>query len=536
MFGKRTKLLVSVFLIACFLMLLSLQTVGAWDFSNNDDNNLVIAYTEWTRYQPEASSWFIPFSLLTTSNSNAKPILKSVKVNGKDIKNSIKDFPEQLPVNKVEGLTKEELKKWNTLREMARKGELTESEGKEYYKLQKLIENGVKDFKPVHLFLKTEKMPFQIIEGETYPVTLEVESELGTQTFTTEVYIMALPSDSSWSPAELHCHSSDFSDGNSKLEELKEIYKNKGYKVLYMTDHVDGIQRKGWSEYQKAINRINDSEYNIKLYPGAEMTVVKWNPYTGFFEYSDLLAYGIKDLYRLDNKTYDHQTGIDNILSNNPGMSSPSIAHPYSVFVPWTDWSVKRYRGMELMAALQTNFYDSASPMMRWCHELDRLLDDTFSYGYFASARAGGDFHGSPGESPPDYVTYLCTPFWDYKSSVDSAIYNGRTVASRYGGLGYFKITYGSTTKLVGDIYKGVPTNASLTLNITFKPVKSGTYTIKVYRDNKSEEIVSYSGSYTTGQTYNLSKTFTFPGGKHYYYLYIYGSDYIYSSPIFISN
>jgi len=190
------------------------------------------------------------------------------------------------------------------------------------------------------------------------------------------------------------------------------------------------------------------------------------------------------------------------------------------------------------MAALQTNFADTASPMVKWRAELTRLLANTFTYGYFASARTGGDFHGTATDTIPTYVTWLRTGSWSSKSSVDSAIYNGRTVASKMGGLGYMTIAYNTTTGYVGDRLTGVPTGATLKLGITFKPLQSGTYTIKVWRNDKQTEVFTYTGSYTGGYTYNpcTDYSFTFPGGSNYYYLCISGPDYIYSSPIFIKN
>jgi len=89
-----------------------------------------------------------------------------------------------------------------------------------------------------------------------------------------------------------------------------------------------------------------------------------------------------------------------------------------------------------------------------------------------------------------------------------------------------------------GDVWSGIPADATLELTIDFKPAESGSYTIKVYRDNKIEEVFTHNGSYTGGNVYRpaSSHDFTFPGGSHYYYLYIYGPDYIYSSPIFIKS
>jgi hypothetical protein len=197
-------------------------------------------------------------------------------------------------------------------------------------------------------------------------------------------------------------------------------------------------------------------------YPGAEVEVGTYtydefgNPI--FTAAGHSLAYGVASLTGLTNRFYTPQGEIDQVLANNTsGPSSPAIAHPYNLLYPWTDWTVLRYRGMELMADLQTNFSDTASPMVKWRAELTRLLANTFTYGYFASARTGGDFHGSVDE---------------------------------------------------------------------------------VWRNNKQTQVFTYSGSYMGGSTYNpcTNYSFTFPGGSNYYYLYISGPDYIYSSPIFIGN
>ncbi|HEY3316326.1 MAG TPA: hypothetical protein VGL40_13740 [Bacillota bacterium] len=130
------------------------------------------------------------------------------------------------------------------------------------------------------------------------------------------------------------------------------------------------------------------------------------------------------------------------------------------------------------MSGVQTNFSDSANPMSRWRTELTDMIGSTFSSGCFPSARTGSDWHGG---SYPGYVT---------------------------------------------------------SLSITFKPVQSGIYTLVVYRDNKAQSVFSWTGDYAAGTTYNLSGSFSFStSGQHYYYLYVDGlSDYIYSSPIFLSN
>jgi len=133
-------------------------------------------------------------------------------------------------------------------------------------------------------------------------------------------------------------------------------------------------------------------------------------------------------------------------------------------------------------------------------------------------------------------VTYLRTSSWNNQSSVDSTLLTGKTIASRDGGLGYFQFVNNGITKYVGDYFSGVATNSTINFYITFKPVTSGTYNIYLYRDNKAQLIYSTSGSFSAGSSYTRSGSFTYPGGTHYYYLYISGPDYIYSSPIVVSN
>jgi len=312
-----------------------------------------------------------------------------------------------------------------------------------------------------------------------------------------------------------------------------------------VTDHSDGIASSGWSTYATSIIGASISGA-VSLYPGAEVTLGYWDysdPYVPVFvTQGDCLAYGINSLTGLTNKLYSPQTGIDNVLNNYPsGPSSPAIAHPTGN-PSWTDWTVVRYRGLELMSGtLQTQFSDTASPMVRWRSELSRLLSNTFTYGYFASARTGSDWHQLPLESHAGYVTWLRTSSWSTKSSVDSRLSAGQTVASRRGGLAYMSIVYGTTTKQIGERLTGVPTGSTLKLYVTIKPVETGTYTVYIYRDNKAQLTYSSTQSFTAGGTYNPFSpssylNYTFPGGSHYYFVYISGPDYMYTSPIFIKN
>ena len=45
-----------------------------------------------------------------------------------------------------------------------------------------------------------------------------------------------IPIDRNFYKANMHCHS-DWSDGKTTIQDLKKLYKEKGYSVLAITDH-----------------------------------------------------------------------------------------------------------------------------------------------------------------------------------------------------------------------------------------------------------------------------------------------------------
>ncbi len=480
------------------------------------------------RFTPEAQIWPISVAALTLGRFDREVTITGVRCGEHEIPLArALGAGSLVPKIAVPGATQAALNRWMELRDRVPAG-LLASEEAEFCKVNALVEEACCDIAPTWVYLTTADFPFDVKDQQDYPITLAIDVGGTPKEVTVLVLSRTLPSDTSWSPAELHIHTT-VSDGHSSPGDIATLYQAAGYRIAYVTDHTDGIAVKTWTEYSKDVKAATKAGI-ISLYPGAEVTVGTWtfdelgNPI--FTSAGDCLAYGVASLTGLTNKYYTPQGEIDQVLANNPsGPSSPAIAHPYNFFYPWTDWTVVRYRGMELMASGQTNFADTASPMVKWRAELTRLLTNTFTYGYFASARTGGDFHGTATDTIPTYVTWLRTSSWSTQSSVDSAIYNGRTVASRYGGLGYMTISYNTTTGYVGDRLTGIPTNATLKLSIVFKPVQTGTYTIKVWRNNKQTEVFSYSGSYTGGSTYNpcTNYSFIFPGGSNYYYLYISG-------------
>ncbi|WP_245599087.1 hypothetical protein [Thermoanaerobacter thermocopriae] len=108
-----------VITILC-LILGMVTTLGAQE--SNKEQNFIVVTSDRIRYEPNADSWNLGFSLLTVSDLKSKPILKSISVNGVDIKESLAVVPSEFPINKFKGLTTSQLKRWNELRKAYHKG------------------------------------------------------------------------------------------------------------------------------------------------------------------------------------------------------------------------------------------------------------------------------------------------------------------------------------------------------------------------------------------------------------------------------
>jgi hypothetical protein len=527
-----------VIVVTILLALLAAWAGPATLFAVNPPARLWGIAPDVIRVVPAADTWRLDVSALSLQKPSKAVVLKQLTCGAFDLSSAIAPgLPTELPTMVARGLDPADVDRWLALRSRCAVGSLQDTEAAELAALNGLMAASTVGSMPLTLVIETAKLPFEVVDFRDYPLTLSLASENSAASFTVTVAVRTLPTDVDWSPGDYHLHSSDFSDGHKTLVELASLLRDSGYRIGYVTDHTDGIAARGWAAYTTAV--ANGSIPGVvKLYPGAEVTVGTGSP---FVASGDALAYGINSLTGLENQTHPPQTEIDNILSNYPtGPSSPSIAHPTGN-PSWSDWTVLRYRGLELMTGVQTAFADTASPMVRWRSELTRLLTNTFTYGYFASARTGSDYHGHLVEPYPGYVTWVRTASWSVKGSVDSAISAGQTVASRKGGLAYMRMDYGATVAQVGGRLTGVPANSTLQIRVTIKPIETGSYIIKIYRDNNAQLIYTSTQSYTAGNAYNPFSpstyiNYTFPGGSHFYFLYISGPDYIYTSPIFVKS
>ncbi|MHB1420076.1 MAG: PHP domain-containing protein [Bacillota bacterium] len=540
---KNMILKISVNLTIICLLLIFASVAEAQN--EKYDGSLFIVAPDELRFEPSAAFWSVSFSLISLSDMQTNPILKSVVFDGVDISKALTDLPTVLPVNKARDITMEQILRWHELRKQNATGIITSTDLTELGKLDELIKKAIASpAGSVELKIHPSEIPIVIEKDTTYPLQIELQNNRGMHTFSTHMMIQALPTDSKWVPVQLHVHSI-FSDGRRTPLEIANIYKNMGYKAIYITDHLDKLP--DWTIYRKSIaDAANQS--GISVFPGTEIAVGVSK------EKGHLLAYGIVNLTGLENQPHEPQQCINNVLRNS-GQSSSAIAHPDSM-PSWTDWTVTKYSGFELMSGkLQIFFDEKTRPVVRWRSELMRLLSETFGQIWRPSARAGDDWHSGQwyDPNPVGYVTYLMTSGSTNKSAIDSALLRGKSVASKHGSLAYFRFKWKGKTVSTGEALKGVPAGSIINTDITFKPLISGKYTINIYRDDlikfnstpKSSLLCRWisrgvvykrSGIYNNKSTYNFSANIFAPFGRHYYYLYISGEDHIYSTPIFLSN
>ncbi len=369
-------------------------------------------------------------------------------------------------------------------------------------------------------------------------VTLDYKAGEKTLTVTeqVEVLVAAVAKEPGWFASDLHMHST-YSDGNKTVAGLKADLAAGGYNIGYVTDHVGSLRSAGLFDnmadtYPAACQAASDTA--TSMFPGTEMAVGH-STWLGWNGDGHSLAYGISSYAGLYDDYWGPQAGLDQINGNNSPLSSAGIAHPNHFWYSWDDWTVLRYYGIELMSGWQLYFDVGCGPMTRWRSECARLASYGYSGSFRPSVRSGSDYHSSwypyvtQIKLPSDEVWYNGT--WEDRwSAVSMALKNGRTTISRKGSLAFVTADgydVGSTFAKAGG--------SAVSFSIYLKPIESGTYTLTLYQDNMAATVWSASSvSLAAGTPYTWSKTYTYPGGSHYYWLYVSGPDYCYTTPIYL--
>ncbi len=485
----------------------------------------------------ESNYWRIPLTVLNSSHNDWKVELAGITVEGKPINRSqiiskgMNNF--EVPVfNSRQWIDSSELNLIKNVYEKLGKGLDIEQDELRFFKqalkrLNRMAEQNRDKLGPVEIELRGAVSELGLQLGEEYEVQLNFKcissdgGEISLNANTTAA-ILSYPTRSGWFHGDLHVHS-NFSDGTYSIYTLKGMFSNE-YEFVYLTDHSDLLWGY-YSQYSAECQRNSDS--TISFFPGVEITAANGA--------GDALAHGVKNLTNLENRTYSCQQLIDNINNNNSGISTSSIAHPYGN-PDWTDWNVCRYYGYELMSGgTQINFDFNAIEISKWRNELTRCINDTFNYGYRPSARAGTDFH---------YVTSWLYQTWvflptdwksksysDKKSYLDQSLKAGRTSISKKGSLAVFSINGNP----IGTVLKNVPVGTSLNFYVWFCPILNGTYSISIYEGTSTHKITK-TYSMTAGQPVSFTHSLPSHSGRTFYWIYVSGPDYAYTSPIYVSS
>jgi len=364
-----------------------------------------------------------------------------------------------------------------------------------------------------------------------------------------QVVTARIPREPGWFSSDLHEHST-FSDGNQTPAERRKGLAASGYFIGYLTDHTDLLMQHGSfadmsGPYPAACRDCSDT--TTSMFPGVEMTVVAAGSSggalgtasggaSGAAPAGDCLGYGVKGTAGLDNKKWPPQAGLDRVDASDVPLSSVGIAHPYGR-PTWQDWTVQRYYGIELMSGIQTNFAIGSSPVEKWRSECLRLA--AAAPGARPSARTGSDFHRYFGEF---YVTHILLPSdaawfdaaWDGRwQAVSAALRDGRTAVSRKGSLAYIT----ADGQPVGSSLTR-PAGGAVTFAVCFKPITKAKYTLALYQDNSTTAPVWQLAARGFSADKLFTQTLPRPvvQGLHYYWLYVSGGDYCYTTPICVTG
>lgn len=93
---------------------------------------------------------------------------------------------------------------------------------------------------------------------------------LTAQSVTVTVLVNSLPVDSSWSPAELHIHST-WPDRTLTLNTIRDLFLAQGFRIVYVTDYIDPLKAapNKWIYYVQSLNPFGGE---LRMYPGVEIT------------------------------------------------------------------------------------------------------------------------------------------------------------------------------------------------------------------------------------------------------------------------
>ena len=374
---------------------------------------------------------------------------------------------------------------------------------------------------------------------------------------------------STWIRGDLHIHSL-YSDGDQNLFSIRDQTPNmrgRGYHLVYMTDHVGSdttryLQRSAclcpvgpgmpppcnatstWQCYVTNTQRVSLPE--VAFFPGAEINT-RPDTWFGTAAGGHALLYGMNSLRRHDNNQLlfcGTLSGPELVLAA-PRPCTPGVAHPTTP-LPGFQWiyPIRDYHGVEIMTPWDWRHNLDSSETQWWLARAftPEALSDAVNGRGAQSVRTGSDFHwGWAGFAqlythvliPSTWNAWSSAPWNERRQKADGALAAGRTIASHRGGWGRVAVN----GAMPGGVVRNIPQNQPLSFNVRFIPSRTGSYTIRVFRNNDTGNPV-YSESVWGTAGVEITRNFTrsFPGGTQGYWLYIDGSDDIYSTHVVVSD
>jgi hypothetical protein len=500
------------------------------------------------RFSSKAGAWRIPFSLVSPSPKSPGAVLRSVRLNGRQLDTSQIRFlhgdARQLPVVFAgRYIPPQDLLEWHRLFVL-----------EEGMKHTTLAENTHFTALGTQIHLAAGRLPetedsneiiipwSQWRPWENRVLHLEVlfgsslrGTACGFETSVSRVPALLPGRKRHWVAGNLQVHSTS-SDGRRSLGQIRSLLEDRGYDFAYLADghHTKKLLDEGWQDYRKETAAASSKGFS--MFPGVETAVGPVETEEGH-----LLVYGTNEtIAGLAEHTLGPQGMIDQAVANEPaGPSSASISHPMGLY-RWMDFTVLGHSGMEVMSgAIQTRFDLVSAPSRLWRQEIMRHAGGALDGGAFPSPHSGTDWHGYWFEPLRGYTTWVrVEPDWeslDYpgrKRAVDRGLYEGRVVTSARGSLGFFKVA----GEHVGGLLRGLAAGETLPLEVEYFSSARGTAHIYIFRNDLEETVFYRAFPCDVGEVKRWSDSLVFPGGHQVYWMYAGGPDYVYSSPIFASE
>ena len=326
-----------------------------------------------------------------------------------------------------------------------------------------------------------DKFPKKIEPSEVIPVRLDItmqdlDGSVSTISRTTNLfYLTSLPSQWGWYPGDGHLHST-WSDGDSTVASVARTAGNRGLQWTIMTDHAGDtahptnpsgqsrLEVGEWTGYGSDCTTVQ-SNRGITVCPGEELATNEGPPGSHLLSYKN-------SSYAASFPMNPPGNPKQGLINNSNGAGGFGIiAHPYNSSFNWSDWhggSCTGFRGIELISC---GSVVDTTQIADWDSYLRSHLSATMQdpNHRFCVGLAGSDFHTTWAS---DYLgtnmNYIYTgssvPPGSSRTSVYSALENGRVCASSDGSLLVHKITTGGVYLPGYYMQKGAAGN--ITVNI----------------------------------------------------------------------